>query len=290
MKILLVNFGAFGDILNSTPIAKHYKLVDPSCHITWMTREKYKSVIKNNPYIDNILTPKESHLGLEKAGGAANVHMTFLLRDEILKLNYDKIFFVAPYTWTLTNKEFDVNKHTLLDVIKTKVSDINDFACDFIPVINLSEEEKKEAKSFFDSLNGNKKILIEYENFSNQSPFNEKYIDKLCEFANNKNYDLIFSGKQEPEFVKSLKQKYNVNFHMYNGSFMSNAELYNLCDMFIGCCSGITCLTHSDYCDTNKNRLEVTRGKHWSSYQWVHMINKNICHSLEQYSQYLKGI
>lgn len=285
MKILLVNFGAFGDILNSTPIAKHYKLSSPECHITWMTREKYKSVIVNNPYIDKILTPKEDHLFHGTDVAARNVEMTFLLRNEIAALKqYDKILFIAPYYWSLTNTEFDVNKHSLLYIIKTKLTDIKDFACEFIPVVHLSNEEKQEALEFYNKLSGFKKVLIEHENFSNQTPFNEKYIEALCKQIDGKNYDLVFSGKKEPEYVNKLREKYKVNFHNYSGSFLSNAELYNLCDVFIGCCSGLTCLTHSDYCDRNKLRFEVARGKHWSSHEWEHMNSKRICYSLEEFS------
>lgn len=287
MKILLVNFGAFGDILNSTPIAKNYKLMNPSNNITWMTTERYTSAIKNNPYIDNIITLKEY---LSSNLYPFYVNMTFDLKDQIVKLNYDKIYFIAPYTWTINNPEFDLNKHSLLEIIKTKLTDIEDFICDFIPVVKLSEQEKLEAKTFFDTLNGDKKILIEFENFSNQSPFDERYIEKLCELVNDKNYDLVLSGRKEPEFFKTFKLKYNVNFHTYSGSFMSNAELYNLCDSFIGCSSGISCLTHSDYCDNNKSRIEVSKGLHWSTNGWTHMKNKKICYNFEQYTDNLMVI
>lgn len=291
MKILLVNFGAFGDILNSTPIAKHYKLFFPECHITWMTRKKYASSVQNNPFINEILTPKEEHLQIENAA-SYNVHMTFLLMEEIKKLKnkYDKIFFVAPYTWTLTNNEFNVDKHSLLNIIKTKLTDIKEFVCEFIPVVSLTDEEKQEAKNFYNFLKGNKKILVEYENYSNQSPFNKEYVEKLCEQIQEKNYDLIFSGKQEPEYVKELREKYKVNFYNYSGSFMSNAELYNLCDIFIGCSSGLSCLTHSDYCDITKHRIEVVKDNHWSTADWKHMKNKKICFDYQSYEEEIKNI
>jgi ADP-heptose:LPS heptosyltransferase len=290
MKILLINFGAYGDILNSTPIAKHYKIEHANNHITWMTREKYKSAVKNNPYIDDILIPKEKHL--YKNGIISNVEMTFVLREEILNLKnkFDKMFFIAPYVWTLTSEEFDVEKHSLLYVIKNKLTDISNFNCEFIPIVNLSDDEKKEAKQFISSLKGEKRIMIEHENFSNQTPFDETYIEDLCKKIDGKNYDLIFSGKEEPIYVKHLKEKYNVNFYCYSGSFMSNAELYNLCDVFIGCCSGLTCLTHSDYCDREKFRLEISNGPHWSSIDWTHMKNKKISFSKEQYKKDLENI
>ena len=290
MKILLVNFGAYGDILNSTPIAKHYKLSIPNCHITWMTLEKYKSVLLNNPFIDKIIVTKEYSLP-SLSNCPSYVQTNFLLKNNILKLDYNKIFFVAPYDWTLTNPNlFKVSDHTLIDIIKTKLTDINNFTCEFIPVLRLSDEEINEAKKFYNMLFGNKKILVEHENFSNQSSFNELYIHALCECINNKNYDLIFSGKQEPKYMKELQKKYNINFYNYSGSFVSNAELYNLCDVFIGCSSGLTCLTHSDYCDTYKLRFEVVNGKHWSTYDLIHMKNKKICFSFDDYIKCLQEL
>lgn len=290
-KILLVNFGAYGDILNSTPIAKHFKLEDSSNHITWMTRKKYVSAIKNNKYIDEILTPKEDHLNINPNTFGYNVEMTVKLMNEIKNLKqYNKILFTAPYSWTNFNNEFNVNKHSLLQIIKTKLSGIENFLCDFIPVALLTAEEEQEAVQFFNSLTGNKKILIEHENFSNQTPFNKSYVQSLCEQINNKNFDLIFSGKSEPSYVNEFKTKYSINFHTYTDSFMSNAKLYNLCDYFIGCCSGLTCLTHSDYCDTSKTRIEVSHGYHWSSADWTHMKNKDICFSFDKFKESLKKI
>lgn len=282
MKILLVNFGAYGDILNSTPIAKHYKLSIPNCQITWMTLEKYKSVLLNNPFIDKIITVQE-HSAESFSQYPLYVQTNFSLKQQILELKYDKIFFVAPYDWTINNSHFDVNKHSLLDIIKTRLTDVERFSCEFIPTLYLSGEEINEAKNFYNTLTGKKKILVEHENFSNQSPFSELFVDILSAQVDGKNYDIIFSGKQKPKYLKNLQQKYKVNYYNYSGSFTSNAELYNLCDVFVGCCSGLTCLTHADYCDRNKIRIEVSNGIHWSSKDWVHMINKTICYNLQDF-------
>jgi hypothetical protein len=287
MNILLVNFGAFGDILNSTPIAKHFKLENPANHITWMTRQKYITSIKNNPHIDRILTPKEEHLGLDNQAEDKNVYMTSILKKEIANLNYDKIFFLAPYVWTSAKKDINLLDYSLLYIIKNKLTDIQNFLCEFIPVVVLSEEEKNEAKTFFSRLTGDKKFLIEYESFSNQTPFGKNHVIKLCEAFNGKNYDFIFSGKHPPDYIESLKKDYNINFHFYEGSFMSNAELFNLCDYFVGCCSGLTCLTHSDYCDSMKPRIEVVYGYHWSSADWKHASNKAIVCSVPQFAEAL---
>ncbi|MBI3258793.1 MAG: hypothetical protein HYZ54_04865, partial [Ignavibacteriae bacterium] len=49
-------FHGIGDILNCTPIAKQLKLNEPDCHITWYTASKYRFIVENNPFIDEIIT------------------------------------------------------------------------------------------------------------------------------------------------------------------------------------------------------------------------------------------
>ena len=283
-KIILVNMGAYGDILNTTPIAKHHKIVDPECEIVWVTREKYKSAIKNNKFIDKILIVEEKNENID------NVRLTYEYIQFFKQKNINAKF-VAPYSTLFNKKPLPPARSTLLNIVQHETSGIEDFACDFIPNVFLSEEEKSEAQTFFNKLHGDKKIVLEYENFSEQSPFNEKYFLALCESINNKNIDLIFTGKRLPHyFTNKISDKYNINFYFYDGSFMSNAELYNLCDAFVGTSSGITCLTHSDYCDTEKLRIEVCYGYHWSTFDWKHMKNKKIVFYEKQFKKALEGI
>lgn len=280
-KLIIVNMGAYGDILNTTPIAKHYKTINPDIKISWLTRKKYISVLKNNKYIDKIIVAEETE----------NTDNLKLTRDyfNFFKEKNTEAKFVAPYIpLLLKTGKIQPARSSLLQIIKYETSGIDEFACDFIPNVFLSSYEIEEARSFFSQLKGNKKILFEYETFSQQSPFNEQYFDILCERLNNKNIDLIFTGLNFPIFLtEERKLKYNINFILYNGSFMSNAELYNLCDGFIGTSSGISCLTHSDYCDINKPRIEVCFGYHWSTFDWTHMKNKKVVFYLKQFKEAL---
>jgi ADP-heptose:LPS heptosyltransferase len=290
-KILIINCGAGGDILNCTPIVKHHKIVEPDCQITWLTSKKYVHILKNNKNIDNILIYENIHTGDDLH---SYVNMTFFIEQNEKELfsKYDIVKFVAPYYYSLKNRiELSRQEDNLLNIIKYKTSGITNFACDFIPNIFLTQEEKLEAQHFVKSINNdkNKFILLEYENFSNQSPFNLNYIKILCDFAEDRGYSIIFSGKNKPEYFDSLAKKYGIDIHFYNGSFMSNAELYNLVDMFIGCCSGLSCLTHSDFCDISKPRIEVTHGLHWSSFEWKHMQNKTIVTTIDQFKESLKN-
>lgn len=282
-KIVIVNFGAFGDILNSTPIAKHYKLLDQDNHVTWITRKKYSQVLENNSNIDEVVCLKEDNLP-----SYTNPHITMLTKQTIIK-NYEncKVIFSAPYA---SDKYDGTPRSTLLDIIKNETSAIENWKCDFVPNISLSEEQKAEANLFFEKVDkNNKSILIEYESYSAQSPFNFDYIKHLCSELDGKNYNLIFTGLREPVFYQKLTKDYNLNFYHYSGSFISNAELFNLSDAFIGVSSGITCLTSSDYCDINKTRIEICNGAHWSTMAWKHNEdNKSICYNFIDFVRTVK--
>jgi ADP-heptose:LPS heptosyltransferase len=282
-KILIVNLGAFGDIINSTPIAKHYKSADSNNHIAWITRKKYCEVLKNNANIDEIITIDESRLA-----NYSNPHLTTLITKSInAKFEDHKIIFSAPY---MGPKYDGTPRSTLLDILKDESSGVENWLCDFVPNISLSEEQKAEANLFFEKVDkNNKSILIEYESYSAQSPFNFDYIKHLCSELDGKNYNLIFTGLREPVFYQKLTKDYNLNFYHYSGSFISNAELFNLSDVFIGVSSGITCLTSSDYCDINKTRIEICNGAHWSTMAWKHNEeNKSICYNFVDFVRTVK--
>src|ERR1035441_8380523 len=56
VRILLVQLASFGDCLFVTTIAKQIKEVDyPYCHLTWIIGSRYSQVIRNNPYIDDVI-------------------------------------------------------------------------------------------------------------------------------------------------------------------------------------------------------------------------------------------
>jgi len=282
-KILIVNFGAFGDIINSTPIAKHYKTLNKNNIVKWITRNKYADILKNNDFIDDVLTIEEGTLPDDYV---AITHKTRNLIHHVFNKEY-KIIYSAPY---MSPKYDGTSRSTLLQITKDECSTIDNWSCDFIPSIKIGDSHIQESRQFSESLNGDKKVLVEYESFSAQSPFNEKAARLICEKLNNKNYDLVFSGKLKPNYFHNLKNDYKININHYSGSFLSNAELYNTVDYYIGCSSGITCLTHIDYCNDSIPRVELCNGPHWSTLAYTHMKNKKIVYNMEDFSNALDGI
>lgn len=277
-KILIVNFGGMGDILNTTPIATHYKKASKDNHVSFLTKEKYKHIIENNSKIDSVLTLNE---GL-------NDHPPFPLsrifkgqiNSGVLNIeDFSQIIFPAPYMWS----EYDgTPKDRLLRIIKDKSSGIKDWNCDFIPHVELSTREKSEAKSFLDKLPNRPTIMLEYEFLSQQSFMNLDCILMILKFYKGTGFNIIFSGKNKPKYLDTVDLELGLNLFHYSGSFMSNAEMYNSVDLFISCSSGITCLTSSDYCDSNIPRIELVKGEHWSTKDFTHHANKTIIYKANE--------
>lgn len=54
-RILIIRLSSIGDVLHATPVAKALKKTYPACHITWIVSKTAASLIKTNPYIDEVL-------------------------------------------------------------------------------------------------------------------------------------------------------------------------------------------------------------------------------------------
>ena len=271
-EVTIVCFGAFGDIINSTPVAKHYK--GEGKFVRWITKDSYKEVLLNNQFIDEVKTLKNND--------ANSVVLSKKFKSAYFAKANEIVLFVAPY---MSPKYDGTPRSTLLDILKNETSGIKEWNCDFIPNIKLSQNEILEAKNFLSEIEGDNKILVEFESLSNQSFLNK---DLLNELFGKLSGSFILTGKNEPPWFSELGTLYpNNEFYFYSGSFMSNAEIYNNCDLFVGCCSGITCLTSSDYCATaNVKRIECCLGPHWSSNTWEHnRSNKKICYNSKQFEK-----
>src|SRR6187399_186933 len=54
-KIILVQLYSNGDCLYATTVARQIKEDFPGCHLTWAIAAFCKSIVANNPYIDEVL-------------------------------------------------------------------------------------------------------------------------------------------------------------------------------------------------------------------------------------------
>src|SRR3989338_6952751 len=77
-KILVLKFGALGDLILVTPTLRRLRKNYPNAFISLLCLEKYKDVLENCPYLDEVLTFNKSFL----------IHELSLVRD-IRKRNFD---------------------------------------------------------------------------------------------------------------------------------------------------------------------------------------------------------
>ena len=239
-------FHNIGDILLCTPVARQLKADDSDCEVVWYTSKKYKLILENNPFIDQVVSFDGDPLVLDK-----------LIPELKSKRQWTDFFTPAAYM----NRQ-QTPGGSLSEQVKGSVD--FEWTVPFVPVIRLSEIEKTRAAAYWNGLPSGKKILIETEYKSEQSPLTEEYIDKLFEIFSSISPVFVFTAKNKPAYFDKLKNKYSKVFWCQE-EFRLNAEFYNLCDAFIGVSSGISCLSNSDYCRNDVPHLEISRGYHWSN-------------------------
>jgi ADP-heptose:LPS heptosyltransferase/glycosyltransferase involved in cell wall biosynthesis/2-polyprenyl-3-methyl-5-hydroxy-6-metoxy-1,4-benzoquinol methylase len=239
-------FHNIGDILLCTPIARQLKANEPDCEVVWFTAEKYKFILENNPFIDRVVPFEGEPLTLDTC-----------IPQLKSKNSWTQFFTPAAYM----NRD-KTPGGSLPQLVKGSV----DFAwtVPFVPVMRLSETEKANADAYWNSLPAGKKILIETEFDSQQSPLTQDYLVKLLEVLSPVNPVFIFTAKNKPLGYDQLKSRYS-KIIWCQEPFRLNAEFYNRCDAFVGVSSGISCLSNSDICRNDVPHLEISRGYHWSN-------------------------
>ena len=55
MKIAIVKLSAMGDIIHTMVVLEYIKKNNPNIEIDWIVEDGFKSILKDNPYIDKVL-------------------------------------------------------------------------------------------------------------------------------------------------------------------------------------------------------------------------------------------
>ncbi|MFN5866108.1 MAG: glycosyltransferase family 9 protein [Candidatus Kapaibacterium sp.] len=247
-----------GDILCATPVARQLKHDNPHCHITWYTAKKFAFTIEHNPYIDEVVLLDGDPVALD---------------EKIPELKKERAWtsFYTPAPYMNYNGGQGA---TLAEL--TKSSTGLQWTVPFQPVMCLTDQEVAEARAYMNSLPQGLKILVETEFSSNQSPWDVAYESMMIERLRSLNPIFIFTAKNKPKNLDAHKASYE---HVYwcDLPFRHNAELYNLCDAFIGVSSGISCLSLSTWCRNDIPSVEVVYGAHWSTFPHKQHQIRKIC-------------
>jgi hypothetical protein len=235
-KFLIGQLGAFGDCLYATTVAKQIKNDFPESHITWAISPKFRSILDLNPHVDEVWEVPSD--GQNYTGEAWDA-----FRKEALKRKqeglYDELVFTQIPKDNWKNYDGTIRSSILRGYKKGITVSVN-------PVLHLSDQEVEKVKHFVTAnhLNDYKEVvLFECAPGSGQSYVT---IDLAIEVAKN-----ILQHFKDVCFVlstnKALPFAQEGIIDSSSLSFRENAELTKYCTMLIGCSSGITWLSTSDW-------------------------------------------
>jgi len=226
----------FGDCLYATTLAKQIKSDYPDCHITWAILSKYKSILDLNPHVDQVWEiPATSD---DFYGAVWNDFETQALQRQTGG-EFDELIFsqIAPRNWIKYNGTI---RGTILSAYNRPLT------VSVEPVVRLSDKEVENVKLFAEKYNlqdFKNVILFECAPGSKQSKVNVEFAFEVATTITQNNPDICFllSTSQKLDFIHPQI------IDASELSFRENAELTKYCSLLIGCSSGISWLSTSDW-------------------------------------------
>jgi len=250
-KILIIKFGALGDVVRTTPLLEALKNKYPDCLIYWLTTEKSKEILENNPYVDKILVYNPENIlriQQEKFDILYSLEIdtppTLLANIANAKEKYG--YYFDNGATSCFNKGAEEYLETAF-LTHVKLANRKTYqqlifqACEFKfnkqePTIELSEKEKKSAEDFLKENNLSKKILGINFSAGNRWPsksWSEKQLIELIKQV--KDYKiLLLGGPEETEKLNDLKKQFpSIAINESNNSIKEFAAIINKCDHVI---------------------------------------------------------
>lgn len=236
-KVLLGHLNSNGDCLFATVIARQIKEVDfLDCHLTWAVNSKCKQSVLLNPYVDDIW-----EIPTEKTYATEDEWKYFVSEVEKKKRNgdFDIVFLTQIIGNNVLNYDGGVRSSTYNNYPhKIKVS--------HQPIIHLSDKEVENVRVFAEKHQLNKYkqvILVECGPDSFETALNPESAYNLASEITAKNADTVVILSSNKQIETPLPNIIDAS----NLTFRENAELTKYCDLFIGCGSGITWLTTTNW-------------------------------------------
>jgi hypothetical protein len=271
-------FHHIGDVLCCTPIAKQLKIDNPDCRISWFTSQAGEVALRENPYIDEIIVLDGDQYALD-----AQIPQLKALR------NWTRFFTPAAYMnyEAIPGGSLLQPKGSIFGIVKAAPR-LN-WTVPFTFPFRLSAPEQEQARDYWRRLPPGLKILVETDYHSEQSPWTDAFNFDMLDALGDLDPVFVFTAKAQPPFFESFRQHHPRSFWC-NLPFRLNAELFNLCDAFIGVSSGLSCLSFSEYCRRDVPQIEVTRGEHWGAADLGHVSEILLCYSRERFQSALANL
>jgi len=237
LKILIIRFSSFGDVVLSTPVPRLLKNKYPESVIHFITKKEYSSIYNNNIYVDKVIKFEKNlyqtyiKLRNEKYNLIIDLHNN--LRSNYLKLllfkrtyTYDKQFFKR---WLVTNFKLNLKiKHIASSYIETLRGlniDYDRMGLDFY----IDENNKIFKKDLpISHRNGFYSFVMGAKHFTKRLP-----VKKIIELCDKINKPIILIGGKD-EISNSLKvenffKSINTDYDDIARTLDKKTIIYNLC-------------------------------------------------------------
>lgn len=235
-RFLLGQLAAYGDCLYATTIARQIKKDFPECHLTWAIGSMCRLIIDGNPHVDDIW-----EIPLEKREEVPEAWDKFE-RESLERRNrgdFDEVYFTQISPNNFHNFDGTVRSSIFRAYPRPITVPVS-------PVLRLSASEIENVHHFAQVHGFDNKacvILFEYSFESGQSFVTLDFAHEVAKRLVREIPDafIILSSNMsfQPNHVRIIDGSVL--------SFRENAELTKYCSLLVGCSSGISWLSTSDW-------------------------------------------
>lgn len=241
LKILVIRFSSIGDIVLTTPVVRCLK-TQLNCEVHYCTKENYKDILENNPYIDRVLTLKSSlnelsnDIKSQEYDYIIDLHKnlkTLLLKIKNLNIKSYSFNKVNLKKYLLVN--FKINKMPNVHIVDRYMDTVNNLGITndnegldyFIP-------EKDEVENDWLPESHRKGFYA----FSIGGQHNTKKLpsDKIIELCHRINHPIILlGGKEDQKEAEKIESFFSPSKSYYYTESSIYDDLNNKTIIFNGC-------------------------------------------------------
>ncbi len=235
-RILLGQLSCNGDILYATAVARQIKQDYPGCHLTWAVSSAYRRVLDGNPLVDEVWEiPANSRAEIEPLWpGFAHEAYERKRRGE-----FDEVFLTQVNPDNYKNFDGTVRASIFRGYPRPITVPVT-------PVLRLFPEEVERVRDFVTRtgfMSAKYRILFESASTSNQSFVTPDFAIETAK--------AVLHLVPAAAFVLSSNiRAESSDPRIIDGSvvrFRENAELTKYCTLLVGCSSGVTWISTSDW-------------------------------------------